>query len=149
VRRFCVEFWTGGEDATDYDGSLTLNNIKREFDEHEADGRGEFTHAWEIGGVSIERICNVSAALAAQTETQPASEAVTYQYRWFDSNAQAWQEWEPLEVINRYTQTMEQRIAEVESYRYAGKQIYEVRALGVIATPAQPAPAPGAGKGKP
>ena len=66
VRRFCVEHWTGEEDATDHDGTLTLDNLKNEFDEHEADERGgEYTQTWEIGGVSIERICDCTPATPA------------------------------------------------------------------------------------
>ena len=76
-------------------------------------------------------------AWKARGALQPVGEPVLYQCRWFDSNAQVWRGWEPLAVNNHYTQTMEQRIAEIEAHRYAGKQIYEVRALGVIAK-AQP-----------
>lgn len=61
VRRFCAEFWTGDVDATNEDGSSTLGDLKAGFDEHEADERGgAYTEEWEIGGISIERICDCS-----------------------------------------------------------------------------------------
>ncbi|MDM0041835.1 hypothetical protein QTI05_22535 [Variovorax sp. J22R193] len=77
VRRFCVEHWTGSEDAADYDGSLTLDNLKNEFDEHEADERGgAYNQEWEIGGVSIERVCDCSA-LASTPAIEPRAPVLT------------------------------------------------------------------------
>src|SRR4051812_24081196 len=52
VRQFCVHNYTGSEDATDYDGTLTLSRLKENFDEHEADERpGPYEETWEIGGL--------------------------------------------------------------------------------------------------
>jgi hypothetical protein len=57
VRRFMVREWLGAEDATDYDGTVTLDRLKADFDEHEEDQRGSvYEIEFEIGGVSIERV---------------------------------------------------------------------------------------------
>ena len=62
VRRFMIREWLGAEDATDYDGTVTLDRLKEDFDEHEADMRGgTFEVEFEIGGVSIERVCGFAA----------------------------------------------------------------------------------------
>lgn len=57
VRRFMVREWLGADDATDYDGTVTLDRLKADFDEHEEDERGSlYEIEFEIGGVSIERV---------------------------------------------------------------------------------------------
>lgn len=71
VRRFIVEYYTGSEDHSDYYGKSTLETVKENFDEHEEDQRGgAYEEKWEIGGMSIERICDCSspAAVLALTE---------------------------------------------------------------------------------
>jgi hypothetical protein len=66
VRRFMIREWLGEQDATDYDGTVTLDRLKEEFDEHEDDMRGgAFEVEFEIGGVSIERVCGFAAHGAA------------------------------------------------------------------------------------
>lgn len=57
VRRFMVREWLGAEDATDYDGTVTLDRLKADYDEHIEDERGDlYEIEFEIGGVSIERV---------------------------------------------------------------------------------------------
>ena len=66
VRRFMVREWLGEEDATDYDGTVTLDRLKADFEEHEKDQRGgAYEVEFEIGGVSIERVCGFAAPGAA------------------------------------------------------------------------------------
>jgi len=66
VRRFMVREWLGSEDETDYDGTVTLDRLKADFDEHEEDQRGgAYEVEFEIGGVSIERVCGFAAPGAA------------------------------------------------------------------------------------
>jgi len=57
VRDFMVREWLGAADATNYDGTVTLDQLKEDFDEHEQDERGgPYEVIFEIGGVSIERV---------------------------------------------------------------------------------------------
>jgi hypothetical protein len=63
VRRFMVREWLGAEDATDYDGTVTLDRLKTDYDEHVEDERGSlYEIEFEIGGVSIERVYASGAA---------------------------------------------------------------------------------------
>lgn len=72
VRRFCVEHYTGSEDAENLCGNI-LDTLKTEFDEHEAEENGKpFTEQWEIGGLSIERVCDCTPR-AALAQLAPAS----------------------------------------------------------------------------
>lgn len=75
VRRFCVEHYTGSEDAENLCGNI-LDTLKNEFDEHEAEETGKpYTEQWEIGGLSIERVCDCTprAALTQPTTLQQAA----------------------------------------------------------------------------
>lgn len=70
VRRFCVEFYIGSEDHMSYSGENTLDLLKTEFDDHEEDQRGgAYVENWEIGGISIERICDCTPVAAQQAPT--------------------------------------------------------------------------------
>lgn len=65
VRRFCVEHYTGSEDAKNLCGNI-LSTLKTEFDEHEAEETGKpYSEQWEIGGISIERVCDCTPRAAA------------------------------------------------------------------------------------
>ncbi|RIX74445.1 hypothetical protein [Acidovorax cavernicola] len=67
VRRFMVREWLGEEDATDYDGEVTLDRLKKDFDTHEEEhnGRGgAYEVEFEIGGVSVERVCGFAPGAA-------------------------------------------------------------------------------------
>jgi hypothetical protein len=58
VRRFMVREWLGSEDATNYSGGNSLDQLKADFEEHEEDQRGgPLSYEFEIGGVSVERVC--------------------------------------------------------------------------------------------
>ncbi len=58
VRRFMVREWLGSEDATNHSGVNSLDLLKADFDEHEEDKRGgPLSYEFEIGGVSVERVC--------------------------------------------------------------------------------------------
>ncbi len=67
----------------------------------------------------------------ADNWAQPAAEPVAWQYRWTNPGNQPDQnpEWKPVEPI--FNQTMQEKITELESFRYGGKPCYEVRALVV------------------
>jgi hypothetical protein len=63
VRRFMVREWLGEEEATDHDGTNTLERFKADFDEHCEDRRGgAYVCAFEIGGVSVEPVCGFGLA---------------------------------------------------------------------------------------
>lgn len=71
VRRFCVEHYTGSEDAENLCGNI-LDTLKNEFDEHEAEETGKpYTEQWEIGGLSIERVCDCTPRAALSQTMQP------------------------------------------------------------------------------
>lgn len=53
VRKFIVEEWLGSEDATDYDGSNTLQRVLQELAEHDWRDEGELVWTFEIGGVKL------------------------------------------------------------------------------------------------
>jgi len=53
VRKFIVEQWLGSEDATDYDGSNTLQGVLQELAEHDWRDDGELVWLFEIGGVKL------------------------------------------------------------------------------------------------
>jgi hypothetical protein len=75
VQRFLIREWIGEEDATDYEGTPTLPGVKESFEEHEKDmgtNGGPFSIEFEIGGVSIERVCGFAAA---------ATEVVAWRYK--------------------------------------------------------------------
>jgi hypothetical protein len=66
VRRFMVREWLGEVHALNDDDTVVLDQLKEDFDAHEEDQRGgEFTVEFEIGGVSIERVCGFAAPGAA------------------------------------------------------------------------------------
>ncbi|MBQ1761965.1 MAG: hypothetical protein IIZ92_03575 [Aquincola sp.] len=74
VRQFCIDYYTGSADHTDHYGKLTLQTLKEEFDEHEADQRGgAYTEQWEIGGLSIERICDCTPPAPQAAPTAAAT----------------------------------------------------------------------------
>lgn len=58
VRQFCIDHADGKQ--TDFYGRPMLDIRKEEFDEHDAAGRGRYVEAWEIGGLSIERVIDVT-----------------------------------------------------------------------------------------
>ena len=62
---------------------------------------------------------------------QPAAEPVAWQFRWTNPGNQPDQnpEWEP--IVPNWNQTMQEKITELEHYRYSGKPCYEVRVLVV------------------
>ena len=53
VRKFILEQWLGGDDATDYDGSNSLQNILAQLAEHDWRDEGELIWMFEIGGVKL------------------------------------------------------------------------------------------------
>ena len=67
-------------------------------------------------------------------------EPVAYQYRWTnpsgDSQPESMLEWK--EVIPAWNQTVQQKVQELESYRYAGKPTYETRAIYAAPQPQRP-----------
>jgi len=69
-----------------------------------------------------------------------AQEPVLYQYRWLNPNNNpddvGLMDWKLLEPRNPYMGTVQDRIDELEAYRYEGKVVYEVRAL--YAQPSEP-----------
>jgi hypothetical protein len=68
VRRFMVREWLGEVHATNDDDSVVLDQIKIDFEVHEEEhnGRGgAYEIEFEIGGVSIERVCAFAAPAAA------------------------------------------------------------------------------------
>ncbi|WP_418145477.1 hypothetical protein ABL850_14945 [Variovorax paradoxus] len=75
VRRFCVEHYTGSEDAENLCGNI-LDTLKAEFDEHEAEETGKpYTEQWEIGGLSIERVCDCTPRAALSHSAPVAAPA--------------------------------------------------------------------------
>jgi len=93
--------------------------------------------AWEAYRDHSPEMKRWSAALAA-LRSMPQGEPVAWQFRWTNPgdniNAHpdelAWKALEP-----RGSETMAERMAEIAHYTYDGKPCYEVRALGVLATP--------------
>lgn len=78
VRRFCVEHYTGSEDAENLCGNI-LDTLKTEFDEHEAEETGKpYTEQWEIGGLSIERVCDCTPRVALSQTMQPQAEGESH-----------------------------------------------------------------------
>lgn len=70
VRQFMVREWLGSADQTDYDGAVTLDRLKADYDEHEEDQRGgPFVNEFEIGGVSVEKIVRLAAPAPAPDQT--------------------------------------------------------------------------------
>ena len=53
VRKFIVEQWLGGEDATDYDGENSLARVLAQLAEHDWRDEGELVWKFEIGGVKL------------------------------------------------------------------------------------------------
>ena len=79
--------------------------------------------------------------LAAHEQARVVGEPVAWQFRWTNpgNNPNTREDetaWKPLEP--RGSETMQQRVAEIEQYTYDGKPCYEVRALGVFASPPAP-----------
>ncbi len=90
----------------------------------------------------IRKLNNVTgqdSALCAQAAAlleadAKGGEAVRYEYRWLNpannpGDQTEAMEWKLVELRNPYTDTMQSRVRELESYRYNGKPVYEVRAL--------------------
>jgi hypothetical protein len=73
----------------------------------------------------------VDEAAHALAAAQPAAEPVAWQFRWTNPGNQPDQnpEWEP--IVPNWNQTMQEKITELEDYRYSGKPCYEVRVLVV------------------
>lgn len=75
VRDFMVREWLGDKDSTDYDGTVTLDRLKEDFDEHEKDERGgPYEITFEIGGVSIERVTGLAASPSAPVQARPTDD---------------------------------------------------------------------------
>jgi hypothetical protein len=77
VRHFIIEQWLGDADAQDYDGTPTLVRLKEEFDAPEWDMVDSLEWTFEIGGVRITKVFDVSATAppAAPALTEPSEDA--------------------------------------------------------------------------
>ena len=53
VRKFILNCWLGSDDATDYDGSNSLQNILAQLAAHDWRDDGSLVWEFEIGGVKI------------------------------------------------------------------------------------------------
>jgi hypothetical protein len=96
--------------------------------------------AWtssQAGYEESQMIAYGEACAAAERETQ---EPVAWQYRWLNPADMPDQkpEWLPIEPY--WNQTVQEKIAELEAYRYNGKPCYEVRALYAVAIRARSKP---------
>lgn len=74
------------------------------------------------------------AAAILSADSKDAVEPVLYQYRWLNPTGNQVEpksllEWKLVEVRNVYTDTIEERVRELEAYRHQDKPVYEVRAL--------------------
>ncbi|MES2634077.1 MAG: hypothetical protein V4669_13970 [Pseudomonadota bacterium] len=61
IRRFMVREWLGNVDSQDADGTNSLENVMREFAEHDWSDDSAFAYEFEIGGVSVERVYSYRA----------------------------------------------------------------------------------------
>ncbi len=94
VRDFMVREWLGAADATDYDGTVTLDRLKEDFDEHEADERGgPLEYTFEIGGVSVERVTGFSTPVQALAVAVPDEQYIRDTARVFFDNEYAGNRW--------------------------------------------------------
>lgn len=92
----------------------------------------QFLNDHTIGGSEFNRKMARAAALLAEDKAD--GEVVRYEYRWLNpannpDEPTSATEWTLVEPRNSYVDTVEDRIRELESYRYDGKPVYEVRAL--------------------